>query len=102
MSNDFRGSDKPKLKSVFSASETRLKIGNLLVACLYMIFYKENNKDADQSVRLRRLVSAFVGHKPQRQVFSRRGLINFLLHFNSFKRNPEHKNQDIRNKEKQR
>ena len=32
-----------------------------------------NNKGADQSARMRRLVCAFVVRKPRRQVFSRRG-----------------------------
>ena len=33
------------------------------------MFFKVNNKGADQIARMRRLVCAFVVRKPQRQVF---------------------------------
>ena len=61
----FSVSDKVRLKSVSSATETRN------FACskfIYNTFYKANNKGADQSVRMRRLVCAFV-HKPQKTGF---------------------------------
>ena len=41
----------------------------------YDTFQKENNKGADQTARMRRLVCACVIRKSRRQVFSRRGPI---------------------------
>ena len=39
----------------------------------YDTFQKTNNKGADQAAQMRRLVCAFVVHKPQRRFFSHRG-----------------------------
>ena len=49
----FGASDKAKLKSVYSATETRQKIEISPVASLDMILSKKaNNKGADQSARM--------------------------------------------------
>ena len=66
----FGVSDKARLKPVSSATETSWKIENC--ACsksLYDTFQKANNKCADQSVRMRRLVCAFVVRKPPKTGF---------------------------------
>ena len=46
----------------------------------YGTFQKMNNKDADQTVRMCRLVCPFVVCEPWRQVFSRRGPYSRWLH----------------------
>ena len=58
----FRISDQVRFKRAYSATETSYKIEISLVASLYMIL--SNNKGADQTARMRRLVCAFVVRKP--------------------------------------
>ena len=67
----FGVSDKPRPKS----SETSKKIVIWLVASLDMILSKKmNNKDANQTARMRSLVCTFVVRKPPpMQIFARRG-----------------------------
>ena len=51
------------------------------------LFSEWKNKDADQTVRMRRLVYTFVFQMQQSQLFSRRGPIIMelhLLHHNTF------------------
>ena len=73
--------DKYQLKNMGCSArcETQTNLrsyrDNLNLACSmfrYYTFQNENNKGADQSIRMRRLVCAFVVRKPERQVFSRR------------------------------
>ena len=47
-------------------------------------FQKANNKGADQTAHMRRLVSTCVVRKHRRQVFSRRGPDNIMPHFHSY------------------
>ena len=69
----IRGFDIVKFKPVYSATETSQKIEIALGSeSRYDTFQCAKNIDADQSVRMRRLVCAFVFRKPWRQVFLRR------------------------------
>ena len=63
----FGVADKAGLKPVSSATETSKKIKILLVR--YDPFQNLNNKGADQSALMRRLVCAFVVHKPPKTNF---------------------------------
>ena len=66
----FGVSDKARLKPVSSATETSFKIGISLVASLNMIFSeKVNNKGADQSAWMGRLVCTFVVPKSPKTGF---------------------------------
>ena len=67
----FGVSDKMRLKPNSSATETSVILKNLLVARLDMVLSKANNKGADQTAGMRRLVCVFVVHNHRRQVFSR-------------------------------
>ena len=67
----FGVSDKARRKPVSSATETSLKIE--IFACSkyrYDTFQQENNKGADQTVRMCRLGCVFIVRKARRQVFS--------------------------------
>ena len=70
----FGVSEKANFKPVSSATETSYKNQNL--ACSKFrddTFQNANNKGADQSARMRRLVWVFVVRKQPKTVFSRRG-----------------------------
>ena len=81
----FGVSHQAMLKPASSATETSRKIEILLEETSrkirYDTFQKANNKGADQSVQMRRLVCAFVVHKPRRQVFSYGGTYYVRLEF---------------------
>ena len=73
--NCFRGwggegcFDKECFKPVSSAKETSLKIEISPAASLHMILSKKQKKGADQTARMRRLVCAYVVHKPPKTGF---------------------------------
>ena len=68
----LRGSDKARFKPVSSATETnkKIEISPVHVARLHMILSKKtNNKGADQTARMRRLVCTCVVRKPPKAGF---------------------------------
>ena len=66
----FGVSHKASFKAVSSATETSWKIEISPVASLHMILSKKaNNKGADQTVRMRRLICACVVRKPTKTGF---------------------------------
>ena len=69
LSSGFQG--KRGSKPVSPATETSQKTENLPVASLHnLTFQKVNNKGADQTARMRRLVCACVVRKPPKTGFS--------------------------------
>ena len=58
----------------------QLEKWNFTYSFIYDTFQKANNKVADQTARMRRLVCVFVVRKPRRQIFSCRGP-NIYWHF---------------------
>ena len=69
----FGVNDKARLKPVSTDRLARNFKKNACSKIKYDTFREGNNKGADQSAGMRRLVCAFVDHKPLRQVFLRRG-----------------------------
>ena len=65
----FRVSDKARQKPASSATETSWKIEISPVARLHILSKKHNNKGADQTARMRRLVCACVVRKPPKTGF---------------------------------
>ena len=65
----FGVSNKASFKSVSSATETSLKLNFTGTKFTYDTFQKANNKGADQSARMRRLVCACVVCEPQKTGF---------------------------------
>ena len=57
--------DKAGLKPVSSATETRKNIGISFVASLFMMLSKREEKGADQSARICRLVFALLFTNPE-------------------------------------
>ena len=78
----FGVSDKASFKSVFSATETSWNVEISPVASLYNTFQNANNKGAEQTARMRRLVRACVVGKPPKTGFLMSRPIQFL-EFNS-------------------
>ena len=65
----FGVSDKVRLKPVPTATETSQKIEISLAASLNLCIPKANNKGADQTARMRRLVCVFIVHKSSKTGF---------------------------------
>ena len=64
----YWASDQVRPNPVYSATGSYQKIAILFISCLDMILHKKNNKGAEQTVQMHRLVCALVVCKPRRQV----------------------------------
>ena len=63
--------DQVRLKLVCAATEASLEISDIETS--YYTIKAANDKGADQTARMRRLICTFVGRIWGKQVFSRRG-----------------------------